>query len=62
MNYELTVNITIRPQGDYNQGLRIEETAKVSARDFLECAKILGMFHDLTTSINKDQELRGHQR
>lgn len=62
MNYELSINITIRPAGDYSQGLNIQETAKVTAKDFLECAKILGMFHELTTSINHDQELRGHQR
>lgn len=54
--YELVINITIRPVGDYSQGLRIEENVKVKAENFLECAKILGMFHDLTNSLEKPKE------
>lgn len=53
--YELEINIQIRPTGNYSQGLRIQETAIVKAETFLQCAKILGMFHDLAQEISKDQ-------
>lgn len=56
--YELTIQASIRPHGNYSEGLRIEETATINASTFLELAKILGQFHDLAISL-KSPSLRG---
>lgn len=52
MTYELEISIRIRPAGNYGEGLQIQETLKVNANDFLECAKILGAFHDLAHHLD----------
>lgn len=58
MIYELAINISIREQGNYSQGLTVQETAHVTAENFLECAKIMGMFHDLAETLKRDHKPR----
>lgn len=43
----------------YGGGLEIRETATVNVPSFFEAAKVLGQFHDLTTTLQaRDQSRR----
>lgn len=51
VEYELVVRVQIREPRSGDSGLTIQEEATVRCETFLEVAKILGMFHDLTETI-----------
>lgn len=56
--YVLTLQVEIQPADDngnptfYNNGqLRVQETHKFLADDFMEVASVLGKFHDLAQKL-----------
>lgn len=49
--YQLELHVTIRPEGNFSQGLEVRETATVRAETFLEVAAILAKFHELTLTL-----------
>jgi len=54
--YELRVNVSIRDSEQGYGQIAVEETLPVDTASFLEMAKILGQFHDLTEAIKKTQK------
>ena len=52
--YQLSVRVEIREPRLGGSGLSIQEDASITCATFLEVAKILGMFHDLTEAIRKE--------
>jgi hypothetical protein len=51
--YQLSVRVEIREPRLGGSGLAIQEDANITCATFLEVAKILGMFHDLTEAVKK---------
>jgi hypothetical protein len=53
--YDLSVRVAIRQSEVSGSGLAVEESAQISCETFLEVAKILGQFHELTDAIKKSR-------
>lgn len=54
--FELTVTAEIRDRSMGGApGLQIRESIRLDAASFLELAKILGQFHDLTKAIESNK-------
>ncbi len=51
---ELSITVEIRPSDYATNGLRISETHKIKAGNFLELCEILGKFHKLTEEITQE--------
>lgn len=49
--YQLDLRVSIRPEGNYQQGLEITESVIVRAETFLEVASILARFHELALTM-----------
>ena len=51
----LTLSVNIEIRQNYGAGLHIHEEAELPPAAFMECAKVLGQFHDLIESIKKSR-------
>lgn len=54
-NLKVRIEISVE-QENYSGGLRLAQQFTLSARDFLEMAKILGQFDDLAKKISAEDK------
>ena len=56
--YELIVRVEIRDARVSGGGLSVQEGGQVSCETFLDIAKILGQFHELTEAIKQGHAVK----
>jgi hypothetical protein len=57
MKYILEVQVRLHEENQF-PGLQVQETVQVEAIDFLECAQILGKFHELAQVLKSKKEAK----
>jgi len=48
---ELSVRIELRQPQTGGPGISLQEEARLKVKDFMEAAKVLGLFHDLVEKL-----------